>query len=162
MFELQVMTMGGRTTVMVNEQLLVAPQVSLALHLTTVVPTANVLPLGGLHTTVGVEQPPLTVGAKNTTAPDELVAWTSMFDGQVMVTCGETVTVKLHVTLLLQLSLAVQVTVVVPTGKVLPLGGLHTTVGVEQPPLTVGAKNTTAPDELVACTSMFDGQVIFS
>jgi hypothetical protein len=35
------------------------PQVSLALQVTVVVPTGNVLPLGGLHTTVGGLQPPV-------------------------------------------------------------------------------------------------------
>ena len=60
-----------------------------------------------------------------------------MFDGQEIINCGYTVTVKLHVALLPQVSLAVAVTVVVPTGKVLPLGGLATTLGGLHPPLAV-------------------------
>ena len=60
-----------------------------------------------------------------------------MFDGQEMINCGYTVTVKLHVALLPHVSLAVAVTVVVPIGKVLPLGGLAMTVGGVHPPLAV-------------------------
>ena len=70
-------------------------------------------------------------------APPGPVAVTVMFDGQEMINCGSTVTVKLHVALLPQVSLAVAVTVVVPTGNVLPLGGLAMTVGGVQPPLAV-------------------------
>jgi hypothetical protein len=65
------------------------------------------------------------------------VAELVMLLGQLIINCGYTVTVKLHVSLLPQLSLAVAVTVVVPTGKVLPLGGLATTLGELQPPLAV-------------------------
>lgn len=58
MFEEQVrMTAGHGLTVTVNEQLVVL-QPSDAVHVTVVVPTGKVLPLGGLQTTVGLVQPP--------------------------------------------------------------------------------------------------------
>ena len=75
-----------------------------------------------------------------TTAPDELVATTVLFDEQVR-TIGDggfTVTVKLQLVLEPQASLAVQVTVVVPIGNVLPLGGLQLRDGGGlQPPLAL-------------------------
>jgi len=50
------------TTVIVNEQLVVLPQVSEAVQVTTVVPTGKKLPLGGTHVTVGGGlQPPVAV-----------------------------------------------------------------------------------------------------
>jgi hypothetical protein len=52
----------GGFTVTLNEQLAPPPQPSLAKHDTLVVPTGKVLPLGGLHTTVGEGlHPPLAV-----------------------------------------------------------------------------------------------------
>src|ERR1035441_2944302 len=97
---------------------------------------------------------------KNTVAPLGPVATIRMFDGQAMLSCGYTVTVKLHVALLPQVSLAVAVTVVVPIGKVLPLGGLATTVGGVQPPEAVTVKTPPAPLGRVAETVIFDGQEI--
>ena len=141
-------------------QVALLPQLSLAVQVTVVVPTGKVLPLGGLHTICGVEQPPVTLGAKVTTAPAGLVACRTMLDGQVIVNCGYTVTVKLQLVELPHVSLAVQVTVVVPMGNVLPLGGLHTNVGGGlQPPLAVLVKKTTAPFELVALTVKFEEQL---
>ena len=49
------------TTVTVNEQLALLPQVSLAVAFTVVVPMGKVLPLGGLATMFGVVQPPEAV-----------------------------------------------------------------------------------------------------
>ena len=60
----QVSTMGGllRITVTVNEQFVDFPQVSLAVHVTVVVPTGKVEPLGGLQNSDGGGlQPPLAV-----------------------------------------------------------------------------------------------------
>jgi hypothetical protein len=52
---------GGCRTVTVKVQLVLFPQVSLAVANTVVVPIAKVLPLGGLATMLGGEQPPLAV-----------------------------------------------------------------------------------------------------
>jgi hypothetical protein len=122
----------------VKLQVALLPQLSLAVQATVVVPIGKVLPLGGLHTTIGGEQPPVTLGAKVTTAPAGLVACRTMLDGQVIANGGYTVTVKLQLVESPHVSLALQVTVVVPIGKVLPLGGLQTSVGGGlQPPLAV-------------------------
>jgi hypothetical protein len=59
MFEEQVRTIGGRTTVTVKLQFVLCPQVSLAVQLTVVVPMGKVLPLDGLQFTVGAVQPPV-------------------------------------------------------------------------------------------------------
>jgi hypothetical protein len=122
----------------VKLQLVTVPQESLAVTLTGVVPTGNVLPLGGLAVTNGGGlQPPVAVMVKKTTMPFELVAVTVMLDEQFKTIGGlATVTVKLQLVLLPQESLAVAVTVVVPIGNVLPLGGLALTNGGGlQPPL---------------------------
>jgi hypothetical protein len=46
-FEEQLRTMGGATTFTTKLQLVLSPQESLAVTLTVVAPTGNVLPLGG-------------------------------------------------------------------------------------------------------------------
>jgi hypothetical protein len=138
MLDEQVRAIGVCVTVTWNEQLVEFPQVSLAVANTVVVPIGKVLPLGGLALTNGGGlHPPLALTVKNTVAPPGPVAAVEMLVGQAIVSCGYTVTVKLHVALLPHVSLAVAVTVVVPTGKVLPLGGLATMVGGVQPPLAV-------------------------
>ena len=59
------------------------PLASVAILVTTVVPTGKVLPLGGLQTSVGGGlQPPLAVLVKRTAAPLELVAFTMIFEEQ--------------------------------------------------------------------------------
>jgi hypothetical protein len=137
----QVSTIGGwlvgGSTWTWNEQLVELPQESLAVQVTVVFPTGNVLPLGGLQLRNGGGlQPPLAELLKNTVAPLELVAVVVMLDEQVSAIRWYTVTVKLQLVLLPQVSLAVQVTVVVPIGKVLPLGGLQVTNGGGlQPPV---------------------------
>src|ERR1039458_4095516 len=157
--------MGGETgglTVTVKLQLVLVPQLSLAVVNTVVVPIGNVLPLGGMALTDGGGlQPPLAELLKNTTAPFELVAVTVMLDEQIKAIGGRvTVTVKLQLVLLPHESLAVVNTVVVPIENVLPLGGIALTNGGGlQPPLADAVKNTTAPLELVAVTVMFDGQL---
>ena len=60
------------------------PQVSLAVAVTVVVPTGNVLPLGGLATIIGGVHPPLAVTVKNTTAPAGPVAMVVMLLGHEM------------------------------------------------------------------------------
>lgn len=142
-------------------QLVDVPQLSLAVTLTVVVPTANVLPLGGEATMFGGGlQPPVAVTVKNTTMPFELDAVTVMLDEQLRLIGGlTTVTWNEQLVLLPQLSLAVTRTVVVPTGKVLPLGGLAVTNGGGlQPPVADTVKNTTAPLELVVVEVMLDEQ----
>jgi hypothetical protein len=68
----------------VKLQLVLLPQVSLAVHVTVVVPMGNVLPLGGLHTRFGGGlHPPLAVLLKNTVAPLGPLAITVMLDEQV-------------------------------------------------------------------------------
>jgi len=117
------------------------PQVSLAVQVTVVVPTGKVLPLGGLHTTVGGgEQPPVALLLKKTTAPLLPVAVTVIFVEQDSaigwLVGGLTMIRKEQLVACPQLSLAEQVTVLVPTGKVLPPGGLQTTDGggLQPPP----------------------------
>jgi hypothetical protein len=55
----QVSTMGGRVTETVKLQLVVVPQVSLAVQVTGVVPMGNLLPLGGLQVSDGGLHPPV-------------------------------------------------------------------------------------------------------
>jgi hypothetical protein len=52
-------TMGGPVTTTLKLQLVLAPQVSLAVHVTGDVPIGNVLPLGGLQLTDGGLHPPV-------------------------------------------------------------------------------------------------------
>jgi len=149
--------MGTPATVTEKLQLVLLPQVSLAVTDTRVVPMGKVLPLGGLATTLGGGlQPPLADTEKNTAAPLALVAVAVRLDEQFnTIGADVTVTVKLQVLVSRQLSLAVAYTVVVPMGKVLPLGGLAVTVGGLQPPLAVTEKNTVAPLALVAVAIRF-------
>jgi hypothetical protein len=141
MFEEQFRTIGGYTgglTVTVKLQLVNVPQPSLAVTVTGVGPTGNVLPLGGMTLTNGGGlQPPVADTVKNTAMPFELVAVTVMLDEQLRLIGGlTTVTWNEQLVLLPQLSLAVAVTVVVPIGNVLPLGRLALTNGGGlQPPL---------------------------
>src|ERR1035441_6424359 len=87
MFEEQFRTIGGYTgglTVTVKLQLVNVPQPSLAVTVTGVVPTGNVLPLGGMALTNGGGlQPPVADTVKNTAMPFELVAVTVMLDEQL-------------------------------------------------------------------------------
>ena len=70
-------------TVTVNEQLVLSPQLSLAVLNTVLVPIGKVLPLGGAEMTVGALQPPLAAQVKNTAMPFELVAVAVRFEEQV-------------------------------------------------------------------------------
>jgi hypothetical protein len=58
-FDEQVSAIGVRITVTVKPQLVVVPQMSLAVHVTGVVPIRNLLPLGGLQETEGGLHPPV-------------------------------------------------------------------------------------------------------
>jgi hypothetical protein len=64
------------TTVTLNEQFVQFPQVSQAVQVTIVVPTGNVLPLGGVQVTIGGLHPPDAELVKKTTAPATLVSVT--------------------------------------------------------------------------------------
>ena len=106
-----------------NEQLRV-PQLSVAVHVTVVVPTGNVEPEARLHVTVV----PLPVGVvKFTTAPSAEVAEVVIFAGQVIAGVPFTVTEKLHDDWPPAL-VAVQLTIVVPSGKLEPEAGVQFTV----------------------------------
>jgi hypothetical protein len=61
MFDEQLMLIGGLTTVTVKPQLVLLPQLSLAVTATGVVPTGNVLAVGGFSTIVSGPQPPPAV-----------------------------------------------------------------------------------------------------
>ena len=127
-------------TVTVKLQVAVLPDVSVAVHVTVVVPTGKLAPLGGLQANVTPGQLSFTTGlAKVTTLlvamGHEAGAVVLKLPGQVIVgACvSTTVTVNEH----MLPDWAVQVTVVTPLANVEPLGGLQVTV--PQSPLEVGA-----------------------
>ena len=137
------------------------PQASVTVTLTGVVPIGKLLPLGGVAVMFTGAQPPVDEAEKNTTALLELVATVVMFDGQVSVNIGLTVTLKLQCCVLPQLSLAVACTGVVPIGNVLPLGGLAIRNGGGlQPPEALTLKKTVAPLGPVAVVVILDEQDI--
>jgi hypothetical protein len=87
-----------------------------------------------------------------------------MFDGQLLMTgacVSVTITSNEHVDELPAASVAVYVTVVVPIGKLSPVlksevnCGLHASVAV-------GAVHVTGVWQAVACTVMFDGQLLMT
>ena len=136
---------SGSFTVMVNEQALLWPAVSVATQLTRFVPTANAEPLGGTQSTFTVPQLSAAV-AVNTTLLAQLpgAVLTAMSGGQVI--CGGsgsfTVTVKVQLAALLAASMAVQFTRVAPTAQALPLGGTQSTFAVPHRSLPVTVKIT--------------------
>lgn len=119
------------------------PDVSIAVHVTVVVPTAKLDPEAGLQFTVCPGQLSLLLGVANVTVaePDPAgFSSTVMFAGQAPIVGG---CVSLTVTVKLQLASgdtpfdAVHVTSVEPFGKAEPEGGVQVTVGVGHP-LAVG------------------------
>lgn len=125
-----------------NVQVAVLPLASVAVQVTVVVPTGNVEPDGGVHTTAfgGSGQLSLAVGCgKVVTAPEaggQVAAATEVTgDGQVIV--GGVVSVTVTVNEQLGPAVVVQLTVVVPTAKQLPEGGLQVTM--PQLPVVIGA-----------------------
>ncbi len=67
------------------------------MQLTIVLPSGNVLPLGGMQLTEGALQPPVAVLEKNTATPFELLAVTVRFEEQVRSMGGKvTLTLKLQ------------------------------------------------------------------
>jgi len=114
----------------VNVQVLVFPLASVAVLVTVVVPTWNVLPLAGTLTRFVTRQ--LSV-ALTTNVTLLRLHWpasavnTRFVEHVITGFCvSSTVTVKLHVLVLPLESVAVLVTVVVPTWNVLPLAGTLT------------------------------------
>ena len=113
-------------TVTVKLQLAVLPAASVAVAVTKVVPTGNVLPDAGTLTTVTPGQLSETVGAAYVTTAPQVpgVLLTVILAGQVIVggCTSFTVTVNEQLAVLPYASVAWYVLVVVPTGKKLPLG----------------------------------------
>src|SRR5689334_22885214 len=122
-------TFGASVSVTVTLNVLVTelPLASVARHVTTFVPFANVEPEGGTQTSsTWLEQLSNAVALKFTTAVQlpRSVDWV-IFGGSEMVgAClSSTVTVKEQEALFPEGSVAVHVTVLVPTGKLEPEGG---------------------------------------
>ena len=110
---------------MVKLQELVFPP-SVAVHVTTVVPTAKALPEAGEQTMATFVQLSLAVGVKLTTAEHAPgVVLVVIFSGQVIDGGAEsiTVTVNEHVDEFVHSFVALQVTVVMPSANVDPDGG---------------------------------------
>ncbi len=123
-------------TVTVKVQELVLPLASVAVLVTVVVPTGNVLPLAMLLVTFVTRQLSVALTVKVTLLrlhrPGS--AGSSRLDGHVMVAfcVSVTVTVKVQMLLLPLASVAMLVTVVTPTGNGLSLGGLLTKLVTRQ------------------------------
>jgi hypothetical protein len=160
----QVMSGGVvSSTVMEKVHELVLPLASVAVHVTSVVPSGKVLPGAGTQTTVGSGSHASEAPTSNsTTALPVPEHSTVMSSGQLISGSAVSTTSmsKLHVPVLPAESVAVQVTVVVPTGKTLPEAALH--VGVRSPSqasVAVTVYSTTAPPEVSHSTPrMSSGQ----
>jgi hypothetical protein len=81
-FEEQFSTIGGSTTVTVKLQLVLFPQLSLAVTITMFVPTGKKLPLAGEELMFNGPHPPAAVKLKNTNSPLFSAAVTVMFEEQ--------------------------------------------------------------------------------
>ena len=125
-----------------NEQVFVLPEVSVAVHVTVVMPKGNVDPDGGDTFVDARPQLSANTGEKFTTAlPCATGTFVVMFAGQVILGAivSRTVIVKLQFVPVAE----VQVTVFVPFAKNEPDGGEQFTA--PQLPLVVGKKVTIAP-----------------
>src|SRR3974377_1289945 len=116
---------------------------SVAMLVTTVVPTGKVLPLGGTLTTPPA-RPQLSVGSVTVKVTLLRLHWPGSATRFILVgqtstggSVSRTVTVKVHRLCRPWMSVAMLVTVGVPTRTVLPLGGTLTT-GPAKPQLSVG------------------------
>ena len=118
-----------------NVQFAVFAEVSVAVQVTVVVPTANVEPLAGTHIAVAPGQLSAGVGVVYVTGIGTLLV-VLMLAGQVIV--GGCVSVTVTVKLQLGPVVVLQVTVVVPFGNVDPDEGAHVTV--PQVPVVDGAE----------------------
>jgi len=130
--------------VTVKVTLLLFPLLSLATHVTVVIPTTNVLPLAGVQVTLATAQLSLAVGATQATTLLHLPAIALVVKPRIGydVNCGGSlsviVTVKAAVPLFPLLSVAVQITVFTPIGKVEPLAGLQVKLAIAQFPEALG------------------------
>src|SRR5262245_50953023 len=132
--------------VTVNVQLLELPLASVAVLVTVVTPTANVLPLGGVLTRLVTLQLSVALTLKVTLLRLQRPAsvFNTRLAGQVVVgfCVSSTVTVKVQLLVLPLASVAVLVTVVTPTANVLPLGGTLTRLVTLQLSVALTAKVT--------------------
>ena len=124
------MSVPSGATSTVNWQFVELFAASVAVHVTVVVPIANVDPDAGRHETVAPQLSVAVGTVKFTTRPAEVSAVVWMFAGQESAgACVSlTVTLKLHTPVFDAASVAVQVTVVIPTAKVDPDAGTHASV----------------------------------
>jgi hypothetical protein len=110
---------------------------SVARHVTVVVPSAKIEPLGGVQVTArGPSMLSVAVDENVNGAPVVPVASTVAFAGTVTIgaVVSTTVTVKVFDEMFERLSAALQVTVVAPNGNVDPLAGVQLTATL---PLTL-------------------------
>jgi hypothetical protein len=149
-------------TIILNEQLAVLPDASVAVQVTVLVPCAKVEPLAGLQLEVTPEQLSLTVGANVTTGVLQVLV--VMLAGQVIVGLVVSLTVTVNEQLLVPwpVSMALQVTDVVPLANVEPLVGVQ--VVVTDPPqalVPVAVHLITCEQEVdVVLVVMLPGQVM--
>src|SRR5262245_57137804 len=110
------------TTVTLKVFVVVLPAASVAVTVTVVVPSGNVVPGCFEYVIVTAETASVACAANVTTAPDALVASFVMSAGTVRSggVVSRTVTVKVPLLELPAASVAVTVTVVVPSGNVVP------------------------------------------
>jgi hypothetical protein len=115
------------STVTVKLQLVLLPEVSVAVQVTVVVPIGKVEPVAGLQTKTTPGQLSETTGAKVALAPAGQVGSFTMLAGQVIAggCVSLTVTVNWQLAVWPEVSVAVQVTVVVPFWNVDPEAGLQ-------------------------------------
>jgi hypothetical protein len=138
-------TMSHANTLTVKLQVIELLDVSMAVHVTVLVPVGKQKPDGGEQKLVRTTQLSVTVGPLKLTTTHGFVLPTTMSDGQVIIGASMscTITLKVLVLLLPDESMAVQDTVLVPTSKVEPLTGEHTTVTfVSQLSVAVAVKVT--------------------
>jgi hypothetical protein len=110
-------------TVTLNEQLVVLPDRSVAVHVTVVVPCVNTQPLAGVQLVVTPGQLSLAVGPYVTIGVLQVLV--VMLPGHLIVggVVSLTVTVKLQLMVLPETSVNVQLTGVVPVANVAPFVG---------------------------------------
>src|ERR1051325_2564721 len=113
--------------VTVKVQVFVLPLASVTTLVTLVTPTGNVLPLGGVLTTLATPQLSVALTLKVTLLRLQrpASALNTRLVGHVITGLSWSVMepVKVHLLVFPPPSVAVPVTTVTPTGKVLPLGG---------------------------------------
>ena len=144
----QVITGGSVSfTVTLNVQELVLPVASVAVTVTSVVPTGNVLPEAGTLEVVTPGQLSVVVDEKVTTAshwPGILLTVISAGQVTTGASVSFTVTLKVQELVFPEASVAVTVTSVVPTGNTVPEAGTLEDVTPGQLSVAVGEKVTTA------------------